>query len=101
MEQIIKVYFDESENITEDIQLLKDFVAENPRMMIYNPKDELEKVSAMVEKLHDAMVAYKKSGINWRVFNRHLRGQGISQSDIDKVMGGVEQFFSDMGTPIN
>ena len=97
MEQIIKIYISGSENITEDIEALKTFVSEHDEMMIYNPADELENISNRVQKLADALKAYKESGINWTVFNRYLRGHGIAQRDIDSVLGGVESFLKDMG----
>lgn len=66
-------------------------------MEILYPKDEFEIISEKVEKLGKALKEFKDSGINWRVFNRYLRGLSIPQSDIDSVMGGINKFFGDLG----
>ena len=101
-QQIIKIYVSDTDQITEDIQTIEKFVSEHDeRMMIYRPEDELEQISNRVQKLADALKAYKESGINWRVFNRYLRGHGIAQRDIDSVLNGVESFLQDMGIENN
>ena len=79
---------------------LKNFVDGRSDMAIGSYKDELDKISAKVEKLGEALNAFKESGINWRVFNRYLRGCGISQKEIDTVMDGVESFFKALGIEI-
>lgn len=78
-------------------EVLRTFLGGRSDMFVYYPKDELEKISVSVEKLGEALKAYKESGINWRVFNKYLRGVGCSQSEIDNVMAGAEQFFKDLG----
>lgn len=82
------------------MEVLNKFLDGRSDMWHYSTKDELEKVSAQVEKLGEALKAYKESGINWRVFNRYLRGCGIPQADIDKVLDGTEKFFKDLGVEI-
>lgn len=92
-ERIIKV-FCENDGAME---ILGKYLDGRSDMWEYSPKTELEKVSASVEKLGEALKLYKESGINWRVFNRYLRGCGIPQADIDAVMEGAEKFFKDLG----
>lgn len=75
---------------------LKTFVDGRSDMTIGSYKDELDKIAANVEKLGEALRAFKESGVNWRIFNRYLRGSGISQKEIDRVMDGVESFFDDL-----
>lgn len=92
-ENVVKVMV----NSEESGKVLKDFLGGRSDMFVYHPKDELEKISDAVEKLGSALKAYKESGINWRVFNKYLRGVGCSQSEIDNVLAGTEQFFKDLG----
>lgn len=79
---------------------LKAFVVGRSDMTIGSYRDELDKISARVEKLGEALNAFKESGINWRVFNLYLRGIGISQKEINTVMDGVESFFKALGIEI-
>ncbi len=81
-------------------EVLRDFVGGRSDMTIGSYKDELDKISARVEKLGEALNAFKESGINWRVFNTYLRGKGISQKEINTVMDGVESFFKALGIEI-
>lgn len=81
-------------------EVLRDFVAGRSDMTVGSYKDELDKISARVANLGEALNAFKESGINWNVFNTYLRGKGISQKEINTVMNGVESFFDALGIEI-
>lgn len=80
---------------------LDELIERDGEMEIYSPRDEMERLSMRVRNLGAALRAFKQSGINWNVFIRYMRGCGISQTQIDKVMGGVEAFFEDFDVDID
>lgn len=88
-------YIVEAKSTGEDV--LKDFVAGRSDLEIVNSYDPIENLTEKVEKLGLGLREFKQSGVNWRVFNYYLRGRGISQSMIDTVMRGVDDFFKEVG----
>lgn len=53
----------------------------------------LENVEQRVQKLHDELQAFKKQPGTWHVMRYYLNGRGFSMYEIDRVLGGVQEFM--------
>lgn len=74
---------------TNKTELISQFT-EDELVDQYEP---IEKLTARVEKIHQAFNDFKKTRGSWQIMNYYLRGRGISQAEIDKVLSGVEEFL--------
>ena len=87
----MKRFVIESENEKAYEQFYK--LAESGELSIITEYDPIERLTARVEKMRLAFQDFKKNRGNWRILNYYLRGRGISQGEIDKVLAGVEEFM--------
>lgn len=79
---------------------LREFLDTKETLFEYNYRDELETLSAKIEKMGVALSEFKQSSLNWDIFVYYLKGKGIPKKDLDHVMSGVEDFFTDAGIEI-
>jgi hypothetical protein len=77
--------------------IIEEILDKEKSLKLIDKYDAFEKVSAEVEKIGLALRRFKKSGIDWSVFEYYLRGRGVPQATIDGVVGKVEDFFKKIG----
>lgn len=78
---------------TETPDLVKQFTEGRTDVSLIDQYDPIEKLTGKVEKMRIAFEEFKKSPGSWRIMNYYLRGRGVSQSEIDNVLGSVEEFL--------
>ncbi len=79
---------------TENNDLIKDFIEGRIDAEIIDQYDPIEKLTSRVEKMNQAFNDFKKNRGSWRIMNYYLRGRGISQTEIDNVTQGIEEFLA-------
>lgn len=85
---------------TKTEKYLNDFLHDN-EIEVVDRYEPLERLSAEVGKLGNALREAKRSPGSWSVLNYYLRGRGVSQSTIDAVLAPVKDFFKNVGIDID
>lgn len=75
---------------------LRDVIAGLDDTEIVDEYDPMERLNAKVEKIGAALREFKE-GNTWRLFLTYMRGKGISNQDVEKVVDGIDSFLKDAG----
>ncbi len=73
--------------------LIEDFVEGRTDVELIDSYEPIERLTERVEKMSTAFKDFKTHRGSWTILNYYLRGRGISQAEIDRVLGGVEKFM--------
>jgi coenzyme F420-reducing hydrogenase beta subunit len=70
-----------------------DALVEAGEVEVISEYEPVERLTARVEKMKQAFTEFQNNRGSMRILNYYLRGRGISQSEIDTVINGLEEFF--------